>query len=182
MGEVWVEELAAVAGEAEVSAEEGLGGGGAEGDDDAWLEEAEFFDEPGAAGGDFGPVGFGVEAAFAAGSGGPFKMFDGVGEVDSGAVDACGVEGFIEEATGGSNEGLTGEVFVVTGLFADEDEGRGGGTLAEDDVCGVAVEGAAVAFLGGFGEGGEGEFAGEEMGSGVGGWAGLGHGASPAWG
>jgi hypothetical protein len=39
-----------------------------------------------------------------------------------GAVDAGGLEGFVEHSAGGSDEGFAGEVFLVAGLFADEDE------------------------------------------------------------
>src|SRR5438045_1079853 len=105
-----------------------------------------------------------MEAAFAARF--PLEVFDGVGDVDGRAIDVGGGEGFVEQAAGGADEGLAGEVFLVAGLFADEDEAGGGGAFAEDDVGGAAVEGAALAFGGGAGEGGEGDFAGEEIGGG----------------
>jgi len=176
-------EFSAMLGELEGFSEEGLGGRGSEADDDLGLKQLEFFKKPGTTGDDFGPAWFGVEPLFAAAFL-PFEVLDGVGDVDGCAVDFGGNEGFIEDPSGGADEGFAGTVFLVAGLFADEDDFGGGGALAEDGLGGVAVEGAAVAFLHGFGEGGEGDFFGQEVGRGAGGAAGFcgddGHPQAPA--
>ena len=58
-----------------------------------------------------------VDAAFAAFF--KFEVLDGVGDVDLFAVDAGLVEGLVEEAAGGSDEGAALLVFLIAGLFAD---------------------------------------------------------------
>jgi len=79
---------------AEGAAEQSLGGGGAEANDDFGFEQSDFGVEPRATGGDFGGVWFFVDAAFAAWF--PFEMFDGVGDVSFVAVDAGLLERGVE--------------------------------------------------------------------------------------
>jgi hypothetical protein len=136
-----------------------LGGSDAEADNYAGLEKSEFAFEPGAAGVDFACVGLGVEAALAPGSGFPFEMFYGVGHVDFAAIYFQFFEGAVEQFAGGTDEGAAFDVFVVAGLFADEDDFGGLGSFTEDGLGGIFVEGAALAVAGGarqFGERGVG--------------------------
>ncbi len=114
-----IDPLPTLAADAKIRAEEGLGGGGAETNDDFRLQNAELRVEPRAAGGDFAGAGFFVDAALAARL--PFKMFDGVGDVNIGAVEAGGGKGFVEEFSGRADERFAGEIFIVAGLFADKD-------------------------------------------------------------
>jgi hypothetical protein len=138
--------LAAGIGEAEGFAEDGLGGGDAEADDEVGLDGAEFGFEPGATGGDFAGVGFLMETAFAARL--PFEVFDGVGDVERFAVDAGGAECAIEELAGGADEGFSGAIFLVAGLFADDEDAGAGRTLAEDRAGGAAPEWTCAARRG----------------------------------
>src|SRR5579885_1467456 len=119
------EEPAAVACDAEGGSHEGLGGGGAEGDDQVRSEKGQFRFQPWAAGGDLPGAWLLVQAALAVGWL-EFEMLDGVGDINVGAVDAGLLQRPIEQFTGRTDERVPGEVLLVTRLFADEhDPGRG---------------------------------------------------------
>ena len=143
------EDLAVVAHEAEGAAEEALGGGGPEAQDDAGFDGVDLGLEPRAAGRDLGHAGVLVEAELAALD--ELEVLDGVGEVDRRAVDVEVGEDLIEDAAGGADEGQALQVFLVAGLLADEHEG--GGLVEVDerrgdaghDLGGVAVEVAPLA-------------------------------------
>lgn len=122
-------------------------GGRAEADDQGGREGLGFGDEPWAAGGDFARVRFFVEAAFAGGF--PLEMFDGVGDVSEQAIDSGFGEGAIEEFASGADEGLTGEVLFVAGLFADEEDAGALGAFAEDGLRAGLPERAGPASFGG---------------------------------
>ena len=109
--------MAAFGADFDGALEDGLGGGDAEADDEVWLEGFDFREKPRAASSDFAGVRFFVEATFAGGF--PFEMFDGVGDVGFGAIDAGFFEGAIEHEPGGTDEWLAGQIFFVAGLFAD---------------------------------------------------------------
>ena len=124
-----------------------MGCGGPEADDEFGLEGFDFGEEPRTAGSEFAGVVFFVETAFAGGF--PFEMFYGVGDVGFGAIDAGCFEGAIEHEAGGTDEGFSGEVFFVAGLFADENDSGVGGTFAEDSLRAGFPKGAGAAFFGG---------------------------------
>ena len=109
----------------EFGVDEGLGGSGAEGDDDFGFDFEDFGEDPGFAVVDFFFAGFVVEAAF--GLGFEFEVFNGVGEVKFFAVEAGFLEGLVEEFSGGADEGTAGDVFLIAGLFADDHDARIGG-------------------------------------------------------
>ena len=123
-----------------------MGGGGAEADDEFGLENFDFGEEPGTAGGDFAGVGLFMESAFSGGF--PFEMFDGVGDVGFGAIDASFFKGFVEHPAGGADEGFAFEVFFVAGLFADENNARVFGAFAEDRLGAGFPEGTGFALPG----------------------------------
>src|SRR6185295_19915668 len=102
-------------GDAEGPAEKGLGGGGAETDEDVRMGGGDLGVEPGAAGGDLARVGLLVDAALAAGF--PLEVLDDVGDVDAAAVDARLGQCAIEQAAGRTDEGTTREVFLVARLL-----------------------------------------------------------------
>lgn len=132
----------------ELGVDEGLGGGGSEGDDDFGLDFEDFGEDPGLAVVDFFFAGFVVEAAF--GLWFEFEVLDGVGEVEFFALEAGCLEGLVEELAGGANEGASGDVFLVSGLFADDHDAGIGWAFAKDGLGGGFVEGAVTAGGGGF--------------------------------
>jgi hypothetical protein len=68
-----------------------------------------------------------------------------VGHVDARAVEAGLGEGAVEELAGRADEGVAGEVLVVAGLLADEDQLGVGGAFTEDGLGSGLVEGTAGA-------------------------------------
>lgn len=145
-----VEDAAAVLGDAERFAEEGLGGGSAEADDHFRLNFFQFGVEPGAAGGDFAGAGLFMEAAFAARF--PFEVLDGIRDVDFVAVDAGFDEAVVEQQAGGTDKGLAFAVFAVAGLFADEDEAGRCIAGSKDGLRGIFKERTTLAGAGGLTE------------------------------
>src|SRR5688500_4498314 len=105
--------LAAVLRHAEGLAEEGLGGRGAEADDDLRFDEGDLEIEPGVAGGDLHGVRLLVNAPLPALGTLPLEVLDGVGDVDRAAVDACFAECAVEELAGRADEGTAGAVLLV---------------------------------------------------------------------
>ncbi len=103
-----------------------------------------------ATGFDFGWFGRAVTGLSRAPIGG--TAFDGVGDVDVGAVEVVGGEGLVEELAGTSDERASGFVFIVAGALADEDEGGLGVALAEDDVVPAFGQGAGLTGFGGVAE------------------------------
>ena len=161
-------EFTTVLGESEVAAEERLRGGRAQANDYFRFYDEDLGLQPGTTGLDLAGGWFFVETPFAARL--PAEMFHGVGDVDFAARDAGGVERFIEQATGGADEGVALPIFRVAGHFADEHQTGAPRAFAEDGLRGVFVELAPLAMGGGFAERFEVEPRGEEFGGGDGGW------------
>jgi hypothetical protein len=138
-----IKEVAAVLGDAGVAAAEGLEGGGAEANDSLGSDESDLGFEPGVAGSDLAGGWPLVQASLAAGL--PLEVLDGVGEIDLATIDAGGGEELVEKLAGGADEGEAGEVLLVTGLFADEEERRALGANPGNDLgCGlVEIAGSA---------------------------------------
>src|SRR5918995_3380391 len=137
-GEVGVEELAPLAADPERAAEEGLGGGRAEQNQDAGLDHLELGLEPGEAGVDLLGVGLLVDAHLAPAL--ELEVLDHVGHVRQLAVDAGLGEGLVEDAPGRAHEGPAGPVLAVARLLADQHHLGAGGALAEHGLGGVAVQ------------------------------------------
>src|ERR1700686_5047179 len=89
-----LDKFAAMLGDAEIFAEQGLGCCGAQTNNYFGTDGGDFCIEPGTASGDFGGVGFFVDAPFAAGL--PLEMFHCVGYVDFFTVDSGFDESVIE--------------------------------------------------------------------------------------
>jgi len=96
----------------------------------------------------------------------PFEMFDGVGHVNLIASQAGGPQAFVEDATGGPNEWLTLQIFLIPGDFADKHQAGTGRAAAEDGLGGTLVEFAAVAAARGFVERAERQMRRQEIGGG----------------
>ncbi len=143
IGEGSAVDFAAVAHESEGASEEGFGGGGSEAEDDAGLEGGDLSLEPGAAGGELGEAGVLVDAELAALH--EFEVLDGVGDEEERAVDVELGEGAVQELAGWTDEGEALEVFLIAGLFSDDEQGGVGGAAAGDYLGRVAVEVAAPA-------------------------------------
>ena len=139
------EKFAAMLSDAKVAPEEGLGGGCTEADDHFGFERGNFRFEPGTAGGDFGGVWLFVDAALAARF--PLEMLHCVGDVNFLAVDARFGEGGVEKFACRADEGKPFEVFLITGLFADEHDFRGRTAVAEDGLGGALPEVAILAVF-----------------------------------
>lgn len=157
-----VEDFAAVLGDAEFGAEEGLGGGGSKADDEFGFDGVHLGVEPGAAGGLFAGAGLLVNAALAARL--PLKVFHRVGDVDEVAIDTGFDEAAVEERASGSDEGVAFDVLAIAGGFADEHEARVRVALAEDGLRRVLVERASAAGAGGLAQRFEGMALGQEIG------------------
>src|SRR6266542_4239548 len=134
-------------GNAEFWAEQRLSCGGAEDYNYLWLNKRDLGFEPGTASRNFLSVRFFMDAAFAARL--PLKMFDNISDVSLRAVDAGFFQGVIEQATGGTNEWMSGEIFFIAGLFADEHDYRAAAPFAEDGLRTAFPEVAGFAIGGG---------------------------------
>src|SRR5262249_26835998 len=139
-------ELAPLAGHLEGPAQQSLGGGGAEGDDDARPDEGDLGVEPGAAGRDLRRVRLGVNAPLAARLP-PEVLGDGrdVGAPEGGAGSARRP---VEQLAGRAHERAAGPVLLIPRLLADQHRLRAGAPLAEDRLrpgppqrAGAAAEG-----------------------------------------
>ena len=125
-----------------------MGRGGAKTNNYLGADGSDFRIEPWATRGDFRCVRFFVDAPFAAGL--PLEVFDGVGDVNFFAIDACFDEGAIEQLTCGTDEWFAGKIFLVARLFADKHELAVRGALAENGLRAKLPEIAIFAGFGGF--------------------------------
>jgi len=127
-------------GDFEILFDEVFCAGGTDGEDDPRLYEGELGNKPGSAG--FGFLwSWGTILGFACAPIGG-AAFDGVADIDFGSVEAVIGKGLVEHLSAASDKGSTSFVFLVTGAFADEDEGTIGVAFAEYDVGSSFVEGA----------------------------------------
>src|SRR3979490_2280908 len=95
-----------------------MSGGRAEGDNDVQLDESELELKPDPASRDLRGVRPLVQPALATCA--PLEMLHSVGEIDALSVDAGLRQRLIEDMTRRTDEGMSGDVFFVSGLFADE--------------------------------------------------------------
>ena len=146
-GHRMAEELAAVALDAMLFADERLRRGGPQTNDDFGANALEFRIEPRAAGDHFGKRGFLVDTPFAAQFG--FEVFHGVGDIDLGARNPGFLEGTIEKVTRGPDEWTAGEVFFIARLLSHHHDSGSGRSFAKDGLRSVAVEVAPFAGLNG---------------------------------
>jgi len=79
----------------------------------------------------------------------PFKMFDGIRDVDVVAGNAGFDQGFVEQSARGSDEGMALQVLLIAGLLADEDNFGVSRTFAEYGLRGALIEVTAGTAFGG---------------------------------
>jgi hypothetical protein len=158
--EVRVEQLAAVLGQAERAAEQGLRGGGAEQHERLRLHDLQLLVEPGAARLDLEALGRLVDAPSAAFL--ELEVLDDVREIRVPAFYARRHERTVELPAGGAHERPAGAVLSVARLLADQHEARALQSLAEDGLRGVSPQVAAAALRGGLTQGRERPALGEE--------------------
>ena len=141
-----VDEVAALARDAEVAAEQRLGRGRAETDEHARLQHRDLGIQPRPAGGDLAPVRLLMDSALALGL--PLEVLDDIGDVDLRAVDLDLLERPVEQLSRGPDERTPFEVLAVAGLLADEDDVRVRGSLAENGLRAGLPERSGLASRG----------------------------------
>jgi len=133
-------QLAALQGNAELRAEEGLSGGCPEADDQPRLDDGDFGFEPCPAGDDLGSGRMLVHAPLAALL--ELRMLDGVGHVYLAAIQ---IDRSIEQATGGADEWPSLLILWIAGDLADENDPSGSRAFAKHRLLGILVEIATLA-------------------------------------
>jgi hypothetical protein len=101
--------------------------------------------QPGAAGRDLKRIWLLMEPNFSAWF--PLEMLNGIGDVDIGSIDTCGLEAFIEQLPGRTDEGLSLLVFAISGLFPHQENSGMGAALAKYDLRGFPIEVATATLL-----------------------------------
>jgi len=139
--------LAAVLRYAKLGAEERLGCGGSEADDEPGADGFYLSIQPGAACCDFAHGGFFMDAALAARL--PLEVLYGIRDVCSAALDAGFFQAGVEQTARGSDEGTASEILLIAGLLTNEQNRCRGATLSEDGLRGIAIEVATAALFGG---------------------------------
>jgi hypothetical protein len=145
-----IQQFAAVPCDAKFASEQRLRGGGPEADDHLGLQHLDFGFKPRTASRDFHGVGLFVDAPLAAGF--PLEVLYRIRDVDFAAIDARFDKSAIEQLSGRADERLALKIFLVAGLFADENDFGALSTGAEDRLSGVDIKIAGGAGFGGFGE------------------------------
>lgn|SRR5919109_1252320 len=129
------DDLAPVLRETELGAEQGPCSRRAEANDQLRLGDGDLLIEPRTACVDLPHRWFLVDATFPALL--PSKVFDGVRDVDVRSIDACLLEGPIQDRTGRTDERLAREILSVAGLFADKHDVGDRIAFAEHRLCGT---------------------------------------------
>src|SRR5438105_15078642 len=111
-----LDELTALRADAKIAAEHRLGRSRPEQHEDPWLDERNLGVEPRPAGTDLRGVRFLMQASLSRGF--PFEMLDRIGDIDAGAVDACGNKRLVKQAAGRTNEMLAFDIHAVPWLIA----------------------------------------------------------------
>ena len=128
---------------AEVAAEQGLGSGGAQADDDVGLDSGDLGLQPGYARGYLFPVWALVNPPLA--SRRPLEVLDHVGDVNQGAVDGRRFERLVQDLAGGTDEGPARPILLVAWLLTDHQDPGALGSLAEHGLGGSRPEVAGSA-------------------------------------
>ena len=120
--------------------------GRAEGDQQAWLEEAQLFREPPAAVVDLAGIGSLVNTSLTALD--EFEMFDRVGEIGASTIDPGLSQCPIEHGAGGAGERPPRMILLITRLLTDDAESCIERPFAEDQPTGMPRKLAGPAALG----------------------------------
>ena len=131
-------ELGALHAHAEVAAEQRLGRGRTQQDQQVRLHHCDFAIQPGTTGIDLRGIRLLVQAPLALGL--PFEVLDGVRDIDTLAVDARLLERLVEHTSGGTDERFSFPVLAIAGLLAHEHDLGVFGALAEDGLGAGLVE------------------------------------------
>jgi len=99
-------------------AEERLGCGRAHGHDQLWLDDSQLCFQPGATCCNFARIRFLMNPAFPARL--PLKMFHRVRDINLRSIDSSFFERLVHDFPGWPDERFTGDIFIITRLFADE--------------------------------------------------------------
>jgi len=130
-GKIALDRSSAVSGHAEVFSKQSLRGARSQTNKNFRANSFEFSFKPGATGLDLRLARFLVNAPLSSLRSLPFEMLYHVGDVDVGTIDASFDQGFVEQASCGSDEGMAGLVFAVAGLLSHEHDLRFRGPFAE---------------------------------------------------
>jgi hypothetical protein len=125
-----LDELAALASDAELLPKQGLRSSGSKRHDHLWLYYGDFGFEPSPASFDFVRVRLLVDASFPLTF--PLEMLHRIGYVGLAAIDASEFQSLIEQPSSRTYEWFAFEVFIVTGLLTDKHYFGVGFPLAED--------------------------------------------------
>src|SRR5205807_1798460 len=134
-------EVAAVLRDPELVAEDRAGRRSAEADEYLRLDQAQLGFEPRTTGLELVRPWRLVDPALAALL--ELEVLDGVGDVDLLALEPRVGQGLVEHLAGRTDERRALAIFLVSRLFSDEHDPRGGRASAEDGLRGVTVEVAA---------------------------------------
>jgi hypothetical protein len=127
-----------VLGDPEVPAEERLGGGRPQQDQDLRIHHADLRVEPGAASADVAQVGLTVDPALSPSL--PVEVLHHIREVDVVAWDAGLRERSVEQRSGRSDEGTAAEILAVPGLFTDQHDRGVRRAFTEHGLCSFAPQ------------------------------------------
>ena len=138
------DEAAAIGVDGKRLAQQRAGRGRPERHSHGGLDQRELVVEPPAAGVDLAGVGFLVQASLAARL--VLEVLHRVGDVDRLALDSRRLQRSVEHLAGRSDEGASGQVFLIARLLADQHQRRIGGAFAEHGLGRILVEMAARAI------------------------------------
>ena len=141
------EYFAAVPGYEEGRAQQRLGGGAAQHNDQRRRDPVDLLRKPGTTSPYFGGTGRLVEAAFVQLNLRKLEMLDRVGEVHFSPIDSRLFKRRIQQLAGGPDKRMTGQVFAITGRLTHEHQGSLGGSFTENGLGSLEVERTSMAAL-----------------------------------
>lgn len=113
-------EFTTIPGHADLFSEQALRGGSPHCDQHPGTDQIDFRFEPGEACFYFPRIGFLVKAKFSFRY--PFEMFYDICDIRIFSAEPCRFQGFIEHPSRRPDEGVPFSVFVISGLFADQEK------------------------------------------------------------
>ena len=137
-------DLASLPGDAEIAAEQSLGGGGAQAHDQLGLDALDLRFQPGEASGDLARTGLGMQPPFAARC--PFEMLDDIGDIGCFSIDSNVGQGFIEQPPGRADERAALEIFLIAGCLAHKHQPSIDRPFTEHRLGGLAKQLATLAI------------------------------------
>lgn len=112
-----VQNFSALARDAKRRPEDGLRRGCAQTNKKLWPNESQFRFHPGTAGRDLARIWFLMDAPLPARF--PLEMLHHIGDVNMVAIDSCFFQRAIQNFAGRSDKGLSRDIFLIPGLFAN---------------------------------------------------------------